>query len=52
MLPGHKIKIAAYDVNNKKCFRGHLDLSRHFDFLAWQQFFYFYVSLELQHIKK
>jgi hypothetical protein len=29
--------MAAYYVKNKKCFRRHLGLSRHFDFLAWQQ---------------
>jgi hypothetical protein len=28
-------------------------ISRHFDFFfAWQQCFYFYIALELQHIKK
>jgi hypothetical protein len=27
-------------------------ISRHFDFLAWQQCFYFYLAFELQHIKK
>jgi hypothetical protein len=27
-------------------------ISRHFDFLSWQQCFYFYIALELQHIKK
>jgi hypothetical protein len=30
-------KMAADYVKNKKCFRRHLELSRHFDFLAWQQ---------------
>jgi hypothetical protein len=40
MLPSHKIKMAAYYVKNKKCFRFHLGLSRHFDFLAWQQHFF------------
>jgi hypothetical protein len=52
MLPSHKIKMAAYYVKNKKCFRRHSGLSRHFDFLAWQQCFYFIIALELQHIKK
>jgi hypothetical protein len=42
--------MAAYYVKNKKCVR--LGLSRHFDFLAWQQCFQFYIALELQHIKK
>jgi hypothetical protein len=46
MLPSHKIKMAVYYMKNEKCFR------RHFDFLAWQQYFYFYIALELQHIKK
>jgi hypothetical protein len=50
LLPSNKIKMAAYYVKNKKCFRRHFGLSRHFDFLAWQQFFYFYKALELQHI--
>jgi hypothetical protein len=36
-----QIKMAAYYVKNKKCFRHLLGLSRHFDFLAWQQCFYF-----------
>jgi hypothetical protein len=36
MLPSEKIKMAAYDVKNKKCVRCHLGLSRHFDFLDWQ----------------
>jgi hypothetical protein len=52
MLPSHKIKMAAYYVKNKKCFRRHLGLSRHFDCLAWQQCFYFYVASELRHTKK
>jgi hypothetical protein len=52
MLPNHKIKMAAYYVKNIKNFRCHLGLSRHFDFLAWQQCFCFYIALELQHIKK
>jgi hypothetical protein len=39
-------------VKNKKCVRRRLGLGRHFDFLAWQQCFYFYIALELQHIKK
>jgi hypothetical protein len=43
MLPSHKIKMAAYYVKNK-WFRRHLGLSRHFDFLAWQQFYYFYIA--------
>jgi hypothetical protein len=30
MLPSHKIKMASYYVKNKKCFRRHLGLSRHF----------------------
>jgi hypothetical protein len=33
MLPSHKIKMAAYYVKNKKCFRRHLGLNRHFDLL-------------------
>jgi hypothetical protein len=36
----------------KKWYRRHLGLSRHFDFLAWQKCYYFYIALELQHIKK
>jgi hypothetical protein len=52
MLPSHKIKMAVYYVKHKKYFRRHLGLSRHFDFLAWKQCFYFYIALELQHIKK
>jgi hypothetical protein len=51
MLPSFKIKMVAYYVKNKKCFRRHLELSRHFDFLARQHCFYFCISLELQHIK-
>jgi hypothetical protein len=51
MLPSHKIKMAAYYVKNKKSFRRHLGLSRHFVFLAWQLCFYFYIALELQYIK-
>jgi hypothetical protein len=27
-------------------------ISRHFDFLAWQQCSYFYIALELEHINK
>jgi hypothetical protein len=52
MLPSQKIKIAAYYVKNKQCYRCHLGLSRHLEFFAWRQCFYFYKSLELQHIKK
>jgi hypothetical protein len=37
MLPSNNIKMAAYYVKNKKCFRRHLGLSCHFIFLAWQQ---------------
>jgi hypothetical protein len=37
MLPTQKIKIAFYYVKNKKINRRHLGLSRHFDFLTWQQ---------------
>jgi hypothetical protein len=44
--------MAAYYVKNEKCFRRHLGLSRHFDFSACQQCFYFFIALELQHIKK
>jgi hypothetical protein len=44
--------MAAFYVNNKICFRRHLGLSHHFDFFNWQQFFYFYIALEIQHIKK
>jgi hypothetical protein len=43
--------MAAYCVK-KKCSRRLLGLSRHLNFLAWQQCFYFYIALELQHIKK
>jgi hypothetical protein len=43
--------MAAYYVKNKKMFSSPLGLSRHFDFFAWQQCFYFYIALELQHIK-
>jgi predicted N-acyltransferase len=52
MLPSHKFKMAAYYVKNKKCCGRHLGFCRHFDFLAWQQCFYFYIASELQHIKK
>jgi hypothetical protein len=45
MLPSQKIKMAAYSVKNKKTFRRHLGLSRHFEFLV-------FLALELQHIKK
>jgi hypothetical protein len=41
--------MAAYCVKNKKRSRRHLGLSHHF--LAWQQCFYFYIALELQHFK-
>jgi hypothetical protein len=34
MLLSHKIKMAAYYVKNKKCFRRRVGLSRHFDFLV------------------
>jgi hypothetical protein len=37
MLPSHKIKMAANYVKNKKRFRRHLKLSRHFNFVAWKQ---------------
>jgi hypothetical protein len=36
MLPSKKIKMVAYSVKNKKCFRRHLGLSRHFDLVVWQ----------------
>jgi hypothetical protein len=36
MLPSKKLKMAAYSVKNKKCFRRYLGLSHHFEFLAWQ----------------
>jgi hypothetical protein len=52
MLPSQKIKMVDYNVKNKKYFRRYLELSRHFEFLAWQQCFYFYISLELPHTKK
>jgi hypothetical protein len=52
MLPSQKIKMVAYYVKNKKCFRRHLELSHHFDLIAWKHCFYFYISLELQQIKK
>jgi hypothetical protein len=52
MLQSQKIKMAAYSVKIKKCFSRHLGLSRHFEFLAWQHCFYFFIALELQHIKK
>jgi predicted N-acyltransferase len=52
MLPSHKIRMAAYFVKNKIKIRRHLGSSHHFDFLAWQQCFYFNIALELQHIKK
>jgi hypothetical protein len=55
MLPSQKIKMAANYVKNKKYFRRHIGLSRHFElsrhFLAWQQCFYFYIALELEHTK-
>jgi hypothetical protein len=44
--------MAAYYVKNKKCFRRHVGLSRHFDFFVWQQCFHFYIALELQHAYK
>jgi hypothetical protein len=31
-----KIKMAAYSVKIKKGFRRHLELSRHYEFFAWQ----------------
>jgi hypothetical protein len=34
MLPSHKNIMAAYNVRNKKSFRRHIGLRRHFDFLA------------------
>jgi hypothetical protein len=40
------------EMKNKKCFWHHLGLCRHFDCTALQQCFYFYIALELQHIKK
>jgi hypothetical protein len=52
MLINQRIKMATYYVKNKNCFQRHLGLSRHLDFLAWQHSFYFYISLELHHIKK
>jgi hypothetical protein len=42
--------MAAYYVKNKKRFRRHFGLGRHFDFFNWLQCFYFYIALELQHI--
>jgi hypothetical protein len=50
MLPSHKIKMASYYVKNNKMFRRNIGLSRHLDFLVWQQCFYFYIALKLQHI--
>jgi hypothetical protein len=43
MLASLKIKMVAYYVKNKKCFRRHLGLSRHFDFLTCQQLFYYII---------
>jgi hypothetical protein len=52
MLPNHKIKMAAYYVKNKKCFRRHLGLICIL-ILAWQQCFYFYIlALELPTYQK
>jgi hypothetical protein len=42
----------AYYVKDTKSFFCHLGLSRHFDFLAWQLWFYFTLALEPHHIKK
>jgi hypothetical protein len=47
ILPSKKIKMAAYSVKNKKCFRLHLGLRRHFKFLAWQHLFYFSISYNI-----
>jgi hypothetical protein len=38
-----EIEMVAYYVKNKKCFRRHLGLSRHFDFSAWQHCFHFFI---------
>jgi hypothetical protein len=53
MLPNQKIQMAANFMKNK-CFRRHLGLNRHFDFLAWQHCFYIiyiFILSELKHQK-
>jgi hypothetical protein len=45
MLLSHKIKMAAYYVKNKKCFRRHLGLSLHFDFFNLATMFLFLHSI-------
>jgi hypothetical protein len=51
MVYKNKITVAK-QKNQNGGFRRHLGLSGHFDFIAWQHCFYFYIPLELQHIIK